>query len=57
MGTGMKKVPNMIGSYQFELCPRCKGLGKQMAEEGSGEHRIAASMGTMKKYFDREERK
>jgi len=48
LGTGQKKFNDGI-VFRYEICPRCNGLGGVIAKEGSGEHRIAANIGAMRK--------
>lgn len=44
----------MIGTTRATPCPVCHGLGGVIMKEGSGEHRIAAAMGTMRKNYVKE---
>jgi hypothetical protein len=53
----MNKQRNEIGLTTFAPCKTCGGLGKKLAREGDGEHRIAANIGAMKKYYDSERKK
>ncbi len=48
-GTGMAKERDMIGTIRTVMCDVCHGLGGVIMKEGSGEHRIAAAIGTMRK--------
>ena len=43
-GVGQIRKRNMIGVTSFDLCKKCRGLGRVHAEWGSGEHRIAANI-------------
>ena len=50
LGSGLVHGPrNMIGISKPIPCNKCKGLGGIIMKEGSGEHRIAAAIGTMRK--------
>ena len=51
-GTGTLKERDMIGTFRLKPCPSCSGLGGIVMKEGSGEHRIAAAMGTMRKNYE-----
>ena len=53
-GTGMMKERDMIGTMRTRPCDVCHGLGGVIMKEGSGEHRIAAAMGTMRKNYRKE---
>jgi DnaJ-class molecular chaperone len=57
LGTGIEKTRTQIGTFTFKACPTCNGLGKKLAQQGSGEHRIAANIGAMKGYFDGKKRR
>ena len=48
----MKK--DWIGVARGTPCFTCKGLGGIIMKEGSGEHRVAAAMGTMRKNYEPE---
>ena len=53
LGSGYKKVKDQIGVTRPVPCDECKGLGGTLMKEGSGEHRIAAAIGTMKKHTEK----
>ena len=57
LGTGMSKYYDMIGTSRVKPCPHCNGLGGKIMKEGSGEHRISANIGSMKKGTDALEEK
>ena len=41
----MIRKRNMIGSISFENCKHCKGFGRVMVKEGSGEHVMGKKIG------------
>ena len=46
-GSGTVRKRNMIGMISYINCKHCNGLGRRHVEWGSGEHRIAASIGAL----------
>ena len=40
-GSGTMRRRNMIGTVSLDPCKRCKGSGRVLLKEGSGEHRIS----------------
>ena len=46
-GSGLIRKRNMIGAITYDNCNYCKGLGRRLAKEGSGEHRVAAGIGAI----------
>ena len=53
-GTGIIMKKDWIGVARGTPCFTCKGLGGIIMKEGSGEHRVAAAMGTMRKNYEPE---
>ncbi len=46
-GSGLIRHRSAIGTVYADTCKHCRGIGRRLVKEGSGEHRIASKIGAI----------